>query len=180
LPADLGERLRARAGLEGRPARQCLVEDRAEPVHVRRRADRARLAADLLGRLAAADEDPELGEALDRWELSLFQGDPFGAEQRRESLVALLGGSDGIWAACLRAAVLLGERPVERGELLARLRDESPPADVVRRALVEVLMHGNRERLITTLDESLLGLRQRPAGYYATKTASPTRALAAS
>ena len=38
---------------------------------------RAGLAADLLPRLALADDDPELGEALDRWELSLFQDGPF-------------------------------------------------------------------------------------------------------
>src|SRR5205085_900670 len=37
---------------------------------------RGRLAAELRGRLLAADEDLELGEALDRWELSLFQPDP--------------------------------------------------------------------------------------------------------
>src|SRR5438105_1592482 len=34
---------------------------------------RGALAADLRTRLAGADEDPDLGEALDRWELSLFQ-----------------------------------------------------------------------------------------------------------
>src|SRR5205085_6884262 len=38
---------------------------------------RAGLARDLLGELDSADDDPDLGEALDRWELSLFQGEPF-------------------------------------------------------------------------------------------------------
>ncbi len=40
-------------------------------------AVRARLAADLRERLLLADEDRELGEALDRWELSLFSEEPF-------------------------------------------------------------------------------------------------------
>src|SRR5206468_8475617 len=51
---------------------------------------RGALAADLRARLAAADEDPDLGAALDRWELSLFQDGPLRAEQLRESVVALL------------------------------------------------------------------------------------------
>ena len=85
---------------------------------------RGRLAAELRGRLLAADEDLELGEALDRWELSLFQPDPFRAEQLRESLTFLLGGGDGRWAAAVRAAVLLGETPAERGSVLARLKEQ--------------------------------------------------------
>ena len=36
-----------------------------------------RLAADLRERLQLADDDRELGEALDRWELSLFAEEPF-------------------------------------------------------------------------------------------------------
>jgi hypothetical protein len=133
---------------------------------------RGKLAADLRVRLAPADEDRELGEALDRWELSLFQDDPFRAEQLRESLTALLGGGDGTWAACVRAAVLLGETPQERGDLLGRLRDERPAPDTVRRALVEVLMHGDRAQLVESLDESLLGLRPRPQSYFELRAAS--------
>ena len=121
---------------------------------------RGRLAADLLTRLARADEDFELGEAIDRWELSLFQDPPFRDEQLRESLTALLGGGDGVWAALMRTAVLLGEEQ--------RLADDPPP-DHVRRALVEVLMHDDRERLVERLDETLLGKTPRPAGYYARK-----------
>ena len=83
---------------------------------------RGGLARSLLGRLSLADRDPELGEALDRWELSLFQADPFRSEQLREALAALLGGGDGLWAAALRAAVMLGETARERAELLDRLR----------------------------------------------------------
>jgi hypothetical protein len=122
---------------------------------------RATLAADLLPRLALADEDPELGEALDRWELSLFQDGPFQTEQLRESLAALLGGNDGLWAAAVRGAILLGDTPRARAELQDRLSDE-PDADVVRRALVETLLHGDRAKLVASLDESILGLRPRP------------------
>src|SRR5439155_20815693 len=89
---------------------------------IRLDAIRGALARELLARLALADDDPELGEALDRWELSLFQVDPFRSEQLRESLAALLGGIDGLWAAALRAAVLLGEGGRERAELHERLR----------------------------------------------------------
>jgi hypothetical protein len=132
---------------------------------------RGRLAADLRARLLAADEDVQLGEALDRWELSLFQADPFRGEQLRVSLQALLGGDDGPWAAHVRCAVLLGETPKERGDLLGRLR-EAPTPDIVRRALVEVVMHGDRAKLVASLDDSLLGLRERPAGYFALRAAS--------
>ncbi|MFL6067789.1 MAG: hypothetical protein ACJ74N_08635 [Gaiellaceae bacterium] len=133
---------------------------------------RGRLAAELRGRLLAADEDLELGEALDRWELSLFQPDPFRAEQLRESLTYLLAGGDGTWAALLRAAVLLGETAEESGRLLERLKAGPPPPDLVRRALVEVVMHGDRVRLLASLDESLVGLAPRPAGYFALRAAS--------
>ena len=139
-------------------------------------AFRARLAADLVQKLAAADADPELGEALDRWELSLFQAEPFRSEQLRESLAALLGGTDGLWAAALRASLLLGESPRERARLMERLsrlargeRMGEDDADLQRRALVEVLMHEDRLRLVEALDESALGLRPRPSGYFATR-----------
>jgi hypothetical protein len=116
---------------------------------------RGRLAGELLERLALADEDPDLGEALDRWELSLFQTGSSREEQLREALTALLGGADGVWAASMRASVLLGERV------------EEPGPDTVRRALVETLMHGDRAALVVALDETLLGLREAPAGYFA-------------
>ena len=132
---------------------------------------RGSVAAELRARLLAADEDPELGEALDRWELSLFQDDPFRGEQLRASLAALLGAGDGPWAASVRCAVLLGEAPRDRGELLAKLRRAAPP-DVVRRALVQVVMHGDRVALVASVDESILGLRPRPATELALKAAS--------
>jgi hypothetical protein len=130
---------------------------------------RAALARDLLTRLASADSDPDLGEALDRWELSLFQADPFRSEQLRESLAALLGGGDGLATAALRGAILLGESGRERAALLAELRAlaagdaaSAAAADAVRRALVETVLHEDRAALVTGLDEALLGLRPRP------------------
>ena len=153
-----------------------------QPVREETRLDqfRATLVRDLLERLALADDDPELGEALDRWELSLFQAEPFRSEQLRESLAALLGETDGLWAAAVRATLLLGEEAADRAELLARLRRlvageaaDAPTADVVRRALVEALLHGDRRNLVATLDEALLGVRPRPTGYYARLSAAP-------
>jgi hypothetical protein len=121
-------------------------------------------------RLAVADDDRELGEALDCWELSLFQSDPFASEQLRGALTAVLGGGDGLFAASLRAAALLGETPRERGELLDRLRLLSvgdaagATGELVRRSLVEVVEEGgDRRELIRMLDESLLGLRPKPS-----------------
>jgi hypothetical protein len=127
---------------------------------------RSSLAANLITKLALVDDDPELGEALDRWELSLFQDGPFKAEQLRESLTALLGGTDGLWAATVRGAILLGETPRARAELQDRLTGD-PDADVVRRTLVEALLHGDRQALVKTLDQSILGLRDAPPGYFA-------------
>jgi len=76
-----------------------------------------------------------------------------------------------MWAASVRTAVLLGESAGERGDLLARLKDERLPPDTVRRALVEVVMHGNRTKLVETLDEAILGLRLRPQSYFALRAA---------
>jgi hypothetical protein len=137
-------------------------------------AFRARLASDLLARLGRAEDDPELAEALDRWELSLFAEEPFRSEQLREALAALLGGADGLWAAAVRAAVLLGETGRDRAGQLELLRgltrgDTAGPAaaDAVRKAVVETLAHGDRSGLVTSLDDALLGVRPRPAGYFA-------------
>ena len=148
----------------------------AEPPGEPTRLDafRARLASDLLERLGRAEEDAELAEALDRWELSLFADEPFRSEQLREALAALLGGIDGLWAAAVRAAILLGESGPERARQLDRLgalaRGETAgpaAAEAVRKALVEALAHGDRAQLIGSLDEALLGVRPRPAGYFA-------------
>ena len=133
----------------------------AQPTGEATRLDpfRGRLASELLERLPLADEDPELGEALDRWELSLFQSGSSREEQLREALTALLGGMDGVWAATMRASVLLGDRLDE------------PRPDTVRRAIVETLMHGDRPGLVRVLDDAMLGLREAPAGYFARATA---------
>ena len=128
---------------------------------------RAAVAADLRARLVLADADRELGEALDRFELSLFSEEPFRSSQVQESLTCLLGGDGGLFAASLRAAVLLGEEPRERGAILEGLRAErlgGAARDSVRRALVEVLLHGARSDLLVALDDTLLGMRARPTG----------------
>ena len=129
-------------------------------------AVRARLAGDLRERLPLADEDRGLAEALDRWELSLFAEEPFRSGQVRDALTALFGGDDGVWAASMRIAVLVGESTKARADLLEELRQDHANRgvrDALRRALVETLLYGNRAELIRSLDETLLGLRPRPA-----------------
>ena len=122
---------------------------------------RAEVTRELLGRLVLADADAPLAEALDRWELSLFQNEPFRSEQLRGALVGLLGET---WE--LRAAVLLGDASEERRAIHAALRalaaGEQASAlaeDTVRRSLVETLRHGDRAALVRSLDDALLGLR---------------------
>jgi hypothetical protein len=130
----------------------------------------AERASRLRERLTLADDDRDLGEALDRWELSLFQADPFASEQLRGSLAAALGAGEGLFAASLRAAALLGETPRERVDVLDRLRllargdAAAATGDLVRRTLVQVLEDGDRAKLVAALDESLLGLRPKPTG----------------
>jgi hypothetical protein len=132
-------------------------------------AFRGRLAAQIVRRLAEGPADADLLEALERFEIALFNRGPLRADELREALVALLGGDDGSWAAAMRAAALLGETPTDRAELAATLRGlvngDGPGAsaeDAVRRALVEVLLAESREELVAALDDSLLGLRPRP------------------
>jgi hypothetical protein len=116
---------------------------------------RASVAGDLRVRLGAADDDAHLGDALDRWELALFQSEPFRGEQLRHALEAALGEGDGSWAAAMRGAALLGETPQERGDLAEKLRE--PSSELLRRLLVAVLLHGERAALVRELDEVLLG-----------------------
>ena len=73
-------------------------------------AFRAPIAVDVLAALGDADGDPELADALDRWELSLFQNEPFRGEQLRAALSGLLGET---WP--LRCAVLLEKDGTARG-----------------------------------------------------------------
>ncbi|CAN5228774.1 hypothetical protein BH18ACT14_BH18ACT14_05030 [soil metagenome] len=130
---------------------------------------RARLVVSLQEQLAAVPSDSEILEALDRWELALFQQGPVRADELREALTTLLGCDEGPWAAAMRAAVLLGDNARERGELLASLRSlvdgDGPGAraeEAVRRALVETILHDSRPALVAALDEALLGVRPRP------------------
>ena len=132
---------------------------------------RARLVADLQERLAVG-ADPDVLEALDRWELALFHEGPVRADELREALESLLGCDEGAWAAAMRAAVLLGENGREREELVMALRallDGDGPGsraeEAVRRALVETLMHDSRLGLVAALDEVLLGVRPRGRTY---------------
>jgi hypothetical protein len=139
------------------------TEPRGEPARLDK--IRAKLTADLRERLTLADDDRELAEALDRWELSLFSDEPFRSGQLREALACLLGAGGGLWAAGMRTAVLLADKTNERSDLVAGLNAERfgrLANDAVRRALVEVLMHGVRTELVEALDETLLGLRPRP------------------
>jgi hypothetical protein len=149
--------------LDGRPfgIRPVLPIAATQPPGEPSRLDtfRGALAGELLLRLALADEDEALAEALDRWELSLFQHEPFRGEQLRAAFSALLGET---WP--LRAALLLENEADTRERLhadLARLaaREEptSPAIDAARRALVQVLRHGDREDLMRELDRALLG-----------------------
>jgi hypothetical protein len=118
---------------------------------------RAQVAAKLIPQLALADADAHFGDALDRWELSLFQDDPFRGEQLRHAVDAALGEGDGRWAAAMRAAALLGETAEERSELADSFRTPTP--DLVRRMLVAMLLHGDRAQLLRELDHALLGLQ---------------------
>jgi hypothetical protein len=150
--------------LDGRPygIRPVLPIAATQPAGEPSRLDgfRGGLAGELLVRLGAADADLALAEALDRWELALFQNEPFRSEQVRGAFAALLGDT---WP--LRTAVLLEEEPGRRERLHAALsvladggEASSPAADAIRRALVETLRRDDRAELLAELDRSLLGL----------------------
>jgi hypothetical protein len=135
---------------------------------IRLDALRAETAADLLSRLGLADADAALAEALDRWELSVFQHEPFRSEQLRAAMRALLGST---WP--LRAAVLLEPPSRARAglheELVALAEGGEATGDAasaVRRLLVETLRHGDRRSLVEALDAELLGLAE-PARMHA-------------
>jgi len=155
--------------LDGRPfgIRPVLPIAATQPPGEATRLDsfRGTLAGELLVRLGLADADSALAEALDRWELSLFQNEPFRSDQLRSAFAALLGET---WP--LRAAVLLETEPSESASLHAELTGLAAGgpgapavADAARRALVEVLRHGDRAALLRELDETLLGVRDRGA-----------------
>jgi hypothetical protein len=154
--------------LDGRPfgIRPVLPIAATQPPGESSRLDsfRAPIAIEVLAALGRADGDPALAEALDRWELSLFQNEPFRSEQLRASLAAVLGET---WP--LRCAVLLGEDLGVRETLYERLgalergaQAECDVAEVVRRTLVAVLRSRDRGDLVHELDRELLGLPRRP------------------
>ena len=111
--------------------------------------------------LTLADADPALAEALDRWELSLFQHEPFRAEQLRAALrrsSARRGRSE--LPCCSRT------RPSASGGAMSRCRTVRRPATETRCAaapLVEVLRHGDRASSSAARRE-LLGLGPTPLG----------------
>ncbi|MGH3132388.1 MAG: hypothetical protein ACRDNY_01350 [Gaiellaceae bacterium] len=155
--------------LDGRPfgIRPVLPIAATQPPGESSRLDafRAPIAVDVLAALATADGDPELAEALDRWELSLFQNEPFRGEQLRSALAALLGET---WP--LRCAVLLEDDGSAREELHGHLvalaggdGASSAAVDACRRALVAALHARDRSELVHGLDRELLGLPRRVA-----------------
>ena len=126
-------------------------------------AFRTPIAVEVLAALGDADGDPELAEALDRWELSLFQNEPFRGEQLRAALSALLGET---WP--LRCSVLLAEDGGAREELYGQLLalaggEQAGPTtlDTTRKAIVAVLRSRDRTELVRDLDRQLLGLPRR-------------------
>ncbi len=126
---------------------------------------RAPIAIDILAALGDADGDPGLADALDRWELSLFQSEPFRSEQIRAALASLLGET---WP--MRCCVLIADDARSReevyGELTALAAGDAATAatvDAARRAVVAVVRSRDRDRLAHDLDRELLGLGRRPA-----------------
>jgi hypothetical protein len=86
---------------------------------------------------------------------------------------------DGLWAAAMRAATLLGETSRDRAALVDGLRAlargeraDADASETIRRALVEVLLCEDRSRLLAALDEAMLGLRPRPAGYLSARASA--------
>jgi len=155
--------------LDGRPfgIRAVLPIAATQPPGEPSRLDafRAPIASEVLAALGDADGDPELAEALDRWELSLFQNEPFRGEQLRAALLALLGET---WP--LRSAVLLEEDGAAREELHGHLLSlaagdgaSGAALEAARRALVATLRTRDRPGLVHALDRELLGVSRRTA-----------------
>ena len=89
----------------------------------------------------------KLGDALDRWELVALPGRPVPRPSSCGTRsTPLLGDGDGIWAAAMRAAALLGETP-ERARGACASGSASRRRDLVRRARwSRSLLHGDRAR----------------------------------
>jgi hypothetical protein len=157
--------------LDGRPygIRPVLPIAATEPPGEPSRLDafRTPVVVEVLAALADADGDPGLADALDRWELALFQNEPFRSEQLRAALMSLLGET---WP--LRGAVLLEDDGAAREELhghlvaLAAGGAASPAArEAARKALVATLRSRDRAELVHELDRELLGLPRRSAAW---------------
>jgi len=153
--------------LDGRPfgIRPVLPIAASQPPGEASRLDgfRTPIAVEVLTALAAADGDPELAEALDRWELSLFQNEPFRSEQLRAAAGALLGET---WP--LRGVLVLGDDDATRERVNKQLvaleqgaEASQAAADAIRRLVVATLRSGDRGELRRNLDRQLLGLEPR-------------------
>ena len=153
--------------LDGRPfgIRPVLPIAASQPPGEASRLDgfRTPIAVEVLTALAAADGDPELAEALDRWELSLFQNEPFRSEQLRGAAGALLGET---WP--LRGVLVLGDDDATRERVHKQLvaleqgaEASQAAADAIRRLVVATLRSGDRGELRRNLDRQLLGLEPR-------------------
>ena len=125
-------------------------------------AFRAPIAVDVLAALGDADGDPELAEALDRWELSLFQSEPFRSEQLRGALRVAAGRDlgDAVLRPARRRTRSVARGAIRRARRRSRAGDPATTAsiDAGRRAVVAVLRSRDRERLVHDLDRELLGL----------------------
>ena len=142
---------------------------------------RGKLAGDLLGRLPGSEHDGELGEALERWELSLFESEPLRSERLREALAALLGGV-GRALGGGDAGGHAGRRDHRAGEPARGSTGCSgwPGASVrMRRPWTPSGGSSSRPfspttgpRLLASLDEALLGLRGRPAGFFSARASA--------
>ena len=142
---------------------------------------RGKLAGDLLAAAAGPRSDAELGEALERWELSLFEDEPLRSERLREALAALLGGADGLWAAAMRAAVLVGEvaGPAARalvGGLRALARGEAPTRRPRTPCAAHFVESDARTRTATGCSRPSTtrcsGCAPRPAGYFSARASA--------
>ena len=153
--------------LDGRPfgIRPVLPIAATQPPGEATRLDafRGSLAAEILQRLTLADADSALAEALDRWELSLFQNEPFRSEQIRATFVALLGET---WA--LRAAVLLETEAAERSALHEGLTRSpggeacSPAVEMLRRCALVAALRAFRSAGLAAGARSGAARRARP------------------
>ena len=80
----------------------------------------------------------------------------------------------------MRAAMLVGEitEPAARARVdgilgLARgVGADAETVDAVRRIFIETVLADDRPRFLASLDEALLGLRGRPAGFFSARASA--------